>query len=163
MSPSWVQLAWWADEMDRADIGSGSRDTAGMQMRLVRAAKWGRKGGSLGGGGQAAAVCRWRLAGVPQLGRPPAWPLGALLSIQSFVLPQAGQTNSCLIIRRDSGDTVIMTQLWFQLHCLQCKTIIIILQIETFVFLLSLSVLVYVWECVWYLSNFIYWFSVLPT
>lgn len=26
-----------------------------------------------------AAVCRWWLAGAPQLGPPPAWPPGALL------------------------------------------------------------------------------------
>lgn len=60
----------------------------GMQMRLVRVEG---VGGwvvvEVGEGGWGfisretgrAAVCRWWLAGAPQLGPPPAWPLGAPL------------------------------------------------------------------------------------
>lgn len=63
-----------------------------MQMRLVRAGEEGGGGllvevveGGVGGWGfisretGPAAVCRWWLAGAPQLGPPPAWPLGAPL------------------------------------------------------------------------------------
>lgn len=58
----------------------------GMQMRLVTAQNRGAGGlaeVSGGGGGEfisretgRSAVCRWWLAGAPQLGPPPAWPLG---------------------------------------------------------------------------------------
>lgn len=126
---------WWTAEMDRGDIKSGRRIWPGCRWGLSErvgggggAGRWRRGwtegGGDVRGGGGGtgwAAVCRWWLAGAPQLGLPPAWPPGALLWIQSFVLPCVGQTNSCLIILWDSQRYRIMTQLQFQLCRLCCK------------------------------------------
>lgn len=62
----------------------------GMQIWLVRAGEGGGgmvvveegregEGGFISRETGRAAVCRWWLAGAPQLGPSPAWPLGALL------------------------------------------------------------------------------------
>lgn len=109
-----IWTVWWTDQIDWADIKSGSRIWPGCRWEGEGVVVEDWSGGGMGevGGGRVisretgqAAECRWWLAAAPQLGPPPAWPLGAPLWIQPFVLPRGGQTNSRLIIHWDSNDT----------------------------------------------------------
>lgn len=90
-----------------ADMRSGSRIWPGCRWDLsLHRIEEGVVGGEfISRETGRSAVCRWWLAGAPQLGPPPAWPLGVPHWIQSFVLPWGGQTNSRLIIHWDSNDT----------------------------------------------------------
>lgn len=70
-----VGYDWDADEASRSRREEEEEGGEGGGDRV----RGGRGGGFISRETGRAAVCRWWLAGAPQLGPPPAWPLGALL------------------------------------------------------------------------------------